>query len=122
MLCSYCKVLSFQQNPICELDNECCFKVRPCTAEMCWKQFGNINKCKKIKENKTMKLFKNEYKVRFVKNNNLYIEIPEENRVITLDNIYDFEPNKVKLTKIKNDFYLADFHIGNEKIKTDNKK
>lgn len=117
MLCSYCKVVSFQQNPICEIDGEYCFKVRPCTTEVCWKPFGDINKCKLMKENKNMKLFKDEYKVRFVKNNKLYIDIAEENRVITLDNLYDYEPSKVKLTKVKNQFVLTDFYKEDTKKK-----
>ena len=114
-------MVSFQQNPQCELDNECCFKVRPCTSEMCWKPFGDIDKCKQTKESNTMKLLKNEYKVRLIKNNKLYIEIAEENRVIVIDNLYDFEPKKVKLTKVKDDFYLADFYIKNEKNKNSKK-
>lgn len=69
-----------------------------------------------------MKLFKNEYKVRFIKNNKLYIEIPEEDKVITLENLYDYEPNKVKLVKDENSFKLADFYKKKEDVKKENKK
>lgn len=122
LMCPYCKIISFQQNPTCELDGEYCFKVRPCTSDVCWKPFGDMDKCKNVKENKNMKLFKNEYKVRFIKNNKLYIEIPEEDKVITLENLYDYEPNKVKLVKDENSFKLADFYKKKENVKKENKK
>ena len=99
MLCQYCKIISFQENPVCTLDEQHCFKVRPCSSELRWKPFGDTSKCRELKEKEAMKLFKDEYKVRFVKKNKLYIEIPEENCVITLENLYDFEPTKVKLVQ-----------------------
>ncbi len=47
-----------------------------------------------------------EYKVRFEKKGILFIEIPEKDMVIELENTYDDIPKKVELICIENKYYI----------------
>lgn len=90
--------------PHCKHTKELCAYVKWCPIEDRWEVSERCTLCKLYNE---IIIPKGMNKVRFVKNNNLYIEL--EDSVIKLPNPFDYEPEFVGLTQVKDNWYIKGF-------------
>lgn len=98
-MCHYIKIKNIMELPLCSLDGKICPYVIRCNSEKKWNKIPEMNNCHiRIGHDN-----KHGNKVRFEKQGLLYIEI--EDKVITLDNPFDFVPTHVNLVKTKKGQY-----------------
>lgn len=112
--CPYCKVDSYESYCICSKTGNICVFVRRKPCIMQWSPLESMVNCKLRKEEVVMS--DNEKKVRFVKNNKLFVEI--DDFVIEVLNPYDYEPNVVELVEVDGVYYVKGFEPKKETKKT----
>lgn len=112
--CPYCKVDSYESYCICSKTGNICVFVRRKPCIMQWSPLESMVNCKLRKEEVVMS--DNEKKVRFVKNNKLFVEI--DDFVIEVLNPYDYEPNVVELVEVDGVYYVKGFEPKKEIKKT----
>ena len=92
--------------PYCKHTNDICGFVKWCPKENRWIVSERSDLCKMYNK-PVVKIPKGMNRVRFVKNNNLYIEL--EDSVIKLPNPFDYEPEMVTLVNVMNNWYIKGF-------------
>lgn len=112
--CPYCKVDSYESYCICSKTGNICVFVRRKPCIMQWSPLESMVNCKLRKEEVVMS--DNEKKVRFVKNNKLFVEV--DDFVIEVLNPYDYEPNVVELVEVDGVYYVKGFEPKKEIKKT----
>lgn len=112
--CPYCKVDSYESYCICSKTGNICVFVRRKPCIMQWSPLESMVNCKLRKEEVVMS--DNEKKVRFVKNNKLFVEV--DDFVIEVLNPYDYEPNVVELVEVDGVYYVKGFEPKKETKKT----
>lgn len=112
--CPYCKVDSYESYCICSKTGNICVFVRRKPCIMQWSPLESMVNCKLRQEEVVMS--DNEKKVRFVKNNKLFVEI--DDFVIEVLNPYDYEPNVVELVEVDGVYYVKGFEPKKEIKKT----
>lgn len=112
--CPYCKVDSYESYCICSKTGNICVFVRRKPCIMQWSPLESMVNCKLRQEEVVM--FDNEKKVRFVKNNKLFVEV--DDFVIEVLNPYDYEPNVVELVEVDGVYYVKGFEPKKETKKT----
>lgn len=112
--CPYCKVDSYESYCICSKTGNICVFVRRKPCIMQWSPLESMVNCKLRQEEVVMS--DNEKKVRFAKNNKLFVEI--DDFVIEINNPYDYCPDYVDVININNIYYIKGF----EPKKTEMKK
>lgn len=112
--CPYCKVDSYESYCICSKTGNICVFVRRKPCIMQWSPLESMVNCKLRQEEVVMS--DNEKKVRFVKNNKLFVEV--DDFVIEVLNPYDYEPNVVELVEVDGVYYVKGFEPKKETKKT----
>lgn len=112
--CPYCKVDSYESYCICSKTGNICVFVRRKPCIMQWSPLESMVNCKLRQEEVVMS--DNEKKVRFVKNNKLFVEV--DDFAIEVLNPYDYEPNVVELVEVDGVYYVKGFEPKKETKKT----
>lgn len=110
-LCEYCQIGDYAGHCTCLKDGDICPLVRRCSERQTWLPLESMGRCarrqvvKKRKEGVELKA--NEYLVEYVQRGKLYINV--DGALIRKANPYDYEPDKVKLVKVGNEYYIEEF-------------
>lgn len=106
-MCEYCEKGSYFGFCTCTKSHETCPFMRRCNVEHDWLPIDAMDRCTLRRPERRIELKQGEYKVRFEKNGDLYIEI--EDYVIQKKNPFDHIPEKVEMVKIDNEMYFKGF-------------
>lgn len=106
-MCEYCEIGSYFGFCTCINSHEICPFMRRCNVEHKWLPIDSMDACKLRKPERSITLNKNEYKVRFEKDGELYIEMGDY--VIQKKNPYDYIPEKVTMIKVGGEMYFEGF-------------
>ena len=117
-MCEYCEKGSYYSVCMCTKSKDICPFMRRCSMEHEWLPLNGMNTCSLRQPERSIELKENEYKVRFEKDGDLYIEI--EDYVIQKKNPFDYIPEKVEMVRIDNEMYFKGFEPKEEK-KTEKK-
>lgn len=119
-MCEYCEKGSYYGVCTCTKSQDMCPFMRRCSMEHEWLSLNGMNTCTLRKPERSIELKENEYRVRFEKDGDLYIEI--EDYVIQKKNPFDYIPEKVEMVRIDNEMYFKGFEPKEEKKPTKKNK
>ena len=97
-MCEYCEIGSYFGLCTCVKSHEVCPFMRRCNVEHKWLPIDSMDVCTLRQPERSIVLKNNEYKVRFEKDGDLYIEMGDY--VIQKKNPYDDIPEKVTLIEV----------------------
>ena len=106
-MCEYCEKGSYFGFCTCTKSHEICPFMRRCNVEHDWLPIDAMDKCTLREPERRVKLKQGEYKVRFEKDGDLYIEI--EDYVIQKKNPFDYIPETVEMVRVDNEMYFKGF-------------
>lgn len=106
-MCEYCEKGSYYGVCMCTKSKDICPFMRRCSMEHEWLPLNGMNTCSLRQPERSIELKENEYKVRFEKDGDLYIEV--EDYVIQKKNPFDYIPNKVEMVRVDNEMYFKGF-------------
>ena len=106
-MCEYCEIGSYFGFCTCIKSHEACPFMRRCNVEHKWLPIDSMDVCRLRQPERSIELKENEYKVRFEKDGDLYIEI--EDYVIQKKNPFDYIPDKVEMVRVDNEMYFKGF-------------
>lgn len=106
-MCEYCEIGSYFGFCTCIKSHETCPFMRRCNVEHKWLPIDSMDVCRLRQPERSMVLKNNEYKVRFEKEGDLYIEMGDY--VIQKKNPYDYIPEKVTLIEVDGELYFEGF-------------
>lgn len=113
VICEKCKVGAYSEFCECGATNEICMMMRRCTTRKMWVPIEYMDKCSlrfadtKKEEEEVVDLKNGEYKVEYIQNNKLYINV--DGFLYRLRNPYDYEPKKVSLVMVDGEMYIKEF-------------
>lgn len=106
-MCEYCEIGSYFGLCTCMKSHEVCPFMRRCNVEHKWLPIDSMDVCTLRQPERSIVLKNNEYKVRFEKDGDLYIEMGDY--VIQKKNPYDDIPEKVTLIEVDGELYFEGF-------------
>lgn len=106
-MCEYCEKGSYHGFCTCLKSGDICPFMRRCGIEHTWLPIDSMNSCSLRQPERVIELKNGEYKVRFEKGGDLYIEVGDI--VIQKANPYDYIPEKVELVRVDNEMYFKGF-------------
>lgn len=85
--------------PCCKVSNDLCDYIKFCQMEYRHILSERALQCPTF--NKKIKIPNGAYKVKFIKQGKLFVDIVEKNSTIAINNIYNYEPKFIYLQHIK---------------------